>query len=427
MDMLLTTRNCLSVLAAVGMMVATAESARAATTIVVDSRYPTVCQTATKKTKTIQAAVDMAIAGKVPATILVCPGTYPEQVAITHTPDYGPVLTIKGTQTTTGPAIITAPTNGLVPNFASAAFGNVAAQFLVHGEAQVSVSYLTIDGSGAGCPGMSGADRTAGIMFANVGDPATSTWEAGTVRFMTVQNLLPTFQAECGHSDGIIAENAFIVMNDNKISDVNDIGILEFAGNAQIVRNQITNGFNGLFAGIYMTGPDGCVDSACAHPIDVSLNQITNTKEYGIALVNGTNNVTVDRNVFNPAVSTGVYLSGAHDNAVVVNTMNFPWTGITLDNGSSNNLIEGNILKSCNFACIKDKASHGGNTIDWNDFLTSANYGLWNYFPSNDDVYGTLNQGVPVAVCNATTSVEITLADVPHWELVNGQSYCAVP
>jgi hypothetical protein len=107
--------------------------------------------------------------------------------------------------------------------------------------------------------------------------------------------------------------------------------------------------------------------------------------------------------------------------------VNFPWTGIALDNGSSGNLVEGNILKSCNFACIKDKASHGGNTIDWNDFLTSANYGLWNYFPSDDDVFSTLNVGVPVEVCNATDVVEITLADVPHWELVNGKSYCAVP
>jgi len=403
------------------------QSAAAAITIVVDRNYPTTCQAASKKTQTIQAAVNMAIAAKQPATILVCPGTYPEQVTITHTPDYGPIITLKPTSTTAGPVTIAAPSTGLVPNYTSAAYGRVAAQFLVYGYAQVTVTNIVIDGSGALCPGTQGADRSAGIMFSNVGDPATSNWEAGTVRFMTVQNLLPTFAAACGPSDGILAENSFITMNDNKIHDVNDIGILEYAGNAQIDRNEITNTLgNGLFAGIYLTGPDGCQDGACAHPVDVSLNNISQTKVYGIALVNGTNNVYVGVNQFSPTVSTGVYLSAAHNNIVNKNTINFPWGGIELDNGSANNLIEYNTINWCNFACILDKASHGGNTLESNKFLSSANYGLWTYFPADDAVYSTFNQGIPVAVCNATDPSAIPLSDVPAWEAINGRSYCAV-
>src|SRR5262249_11540166 len=179
----------------------------------------------------------------------------------------------------------------------------------------------------------------------------------------------------------------FIVMNDNKIHDVNDTGIREYAGNAQIDRNEITNTLgNGLFAGISATGPDGCQDGACAHPVDISLNKISQTLAYGIALTNGTNNVYVGQNTFNPTVSTGIYLSNAHDNSVVKNTINFPWGGIELDNGSANNLLDHNTITWCDFACILDKASHGGNTIESNSFQSSVNYGLWTYFPANDAV-----------------------------------------
>jgi len=65
---------------------------------------------------TIQAAVDASVASGVPAVILVCPGTYREQVEIVPSPDYAPVITLKGSA---AGAVIAPPAGGLVANYHS--------------------------------------------------------------------------------------------------------------------------------------------------------------------------------------------------------------------------------------------------------------------------------------------------------------------
>jgi parallel beta-helix repeat protein len=103
---------------------------------------------------TIQAAVDAAPPG---STIQVCPGIYPEQVAIDKQ------LVLKGISSgTAGAAVITPPATGLVPNFTGGMYTTVAAQLLVHDTTGVSISNLTIDGAGAACPAPSG---WAGIAY----------------------------------------------------------------------------------------------------------------------------------------------------------------------------------------------------------------------------------------------------------------------
>src|SRR5438128_612116 len=73
---------------------------------------------------TIQAAVDAISAG---GTIMICPGTYPEQVVVPK------ALTIKGIQSgTSGAAVIVAPVGGVVGNAFSLISGlPIGAQLLV--------------------------------------------------------------------------------------------------------------------------------------------------------------------------------------------------------------------------------------------------------------------------------------------------------
>src|SRR6266478_9086527 len=111
--------------------------------------------------QTIQAAVNAAPAW---STVLVCPGSYPEQVVISQ-----PLILRGVLNGTAGAAIITVPAGGLSLNAPSLAFGGVvAAQLLVQNTAGVRVDHLIVDGSGSTCP--AGANRTIGIEFYNVGD-----------------------------------------------------------------------------------------------------------------------------------------------------------------------------------------------------------------------------------------------------------------
>src|SRR5260370_1935876 len=110
---------------------------------------------------TIQWAVSSVPAG---SNVNVCPGTYPEQVVITQP------ITLTGVTDGTGDAaVITVPSGGLVANGTHSSLGPVAVQLLVENTVLVTVSNLTIDGSGAGC--VPGAARGFGMEFYFVGTP----------------------------------------------------------------------------------------------------------------------------------------------------------------------------------------------------------------------------------------------------------------
>src|SRR5882762_9925600 len=101
------------------------------------------CRSGIVTFSTIQSAVNASPAG---ATVLICPGTYPEQVVINK------ALTLRGVQSgTLGAAVIVAPPGGIVQNTTSLATGNpIAAQILVAGTTDVSIRNLTVDGSNNG-------------------------------------------------------------------------------------------------------------------------------------------------------------------------------------------------------------------------------------------------------------------------------------
>ena len=141
-----------SLLAVVCLAVAFAGQSAHASTVAVGN-----CKSNVPQFSTISAAVTAVPTG---GTVDVCPGTYPEQVLITKN------LTLLGIASgTSDAAVVVPPAAGLVSN-GSDIFGNpVAAQIFVQG-ANVTVSHLTVDGTGnnlAGC----GAPTLEGIYFQN--------------------------------------------------------------------------------------------------------------------------------------------------------------------------------------------------------------------------------------------------------------------
>ena len=125
---------------------------------------PATCQPGGAHYSTIQAAVN-AVQLLSGSTVLVCAGTYPEQVVITST------LILKGPTDGSGPAVITVPAGGLLPNAVSPRFGPVAAQVLVANASTVKVLDIAVNGAGGTCP-TPGANQTVGIQYLNVGLPA---------------------------------------------------------------------------------------------------------------------------------------------------------------------------------------------------------------------------------------------------------------
>ena len=202
-----------------------------------------------------------------------------------------------------------------------------------------------------------------------------------------------------------------IQINDNVIHDVNYGGILEYGGNAQMLRNTISH----TYTAIRSTG---------GHPIDVSLNVISESY-YGIVLEYGANGVQVDKNTFNPSVSTAIYLLGAFGNFVRTNTINNPWVGIAVEGiypdwPTSDNLVEGNKVNNCGFACLSDAVSWvGRNRFDSNTITNSASYGVWLHYVADflengtapgppelpyldwDSIYSNPMTNVPIKVCHA--------------------------
>jgi hypothetical protein len=116
--------------------------------------------------------ISVAVSGVPPgSTVLVCPGTYPEQVTIAQP------LTLKGISSgNSGQAVITVPGSGLA--VVTDGFGNSIAP-LVHVTAgPVNISDITVDGTGSN---VTFPPWLAGILY----DSGSS----GTVNEITARNL----------------------------------------------------------------------------------------------------------------------------------------------------------------------------------------------------------------------------------------------
>lgn len=143
------------------------------------------CQPALPHFSTIQAAINASAQG---GTVLVCPGTYPEQIQIFHP------LTLKGVDNSgSNMALITMPPGG------------VGAQIYVQAT-NVNLSDITVDGTGNGAT-VCGQGPT-GIYY----------WlSSGTINHVAIRNEFPTTGpiADCNTGDGI-----FVGTNNTGASNV---------------------------------------------------------------------------------------------------------------------------------------------------------------------------------------------------------------
>jgi hypothetical protein len=163
--------------------------------------------------------ISAAVAVPSLTTIDVCPGTYAEQVNITHN------LKLTGiVDGTSDAAVVIPPSGGLVQNGVDI-FGNpVAAQIFVastSGSPSVTVSHLTVDGTGnniAGCA----APTLEGIYFQNT---------AGTITDNTVRNQYQTDFTDYGGCQNGLAINVesltalAVTVSDNSVRSYQKNGI----------------------------------------------------------------------------------------------------------------------------------------------------------------------------------------------------------
>jgi hypothetical protein len=342
---------------------------------------------------TIQAAVNAAASGYI---INICPGTYPEQVAITKS------LTLQGLQPTTagiaGATVIVAPASGMIQNATdpSAASLNpkIAAQIFVQGAVTVNLANLIVDGSNNKLSGCA-APTLVGVYFQNA---------AGSVKRVWVRNeTLDSRDSGCESGLGIYLEagsastggtGPAVTVNTSTVTNYQKNGItangygngsagpvITFSNN-EVVGLGPTNGAvqNGIQIGYGATGKltENLVFDDISQP-DTSGDP--DAAATGI-LVLASSNVTVNNNdvgstQFGIAVRSDPIFGNADTNAVTVNiiasTLIFDGVNVC----SNDNTVQFNDIYSSTEAGIKvdnsctegpgGGASGNGNTVNNNN------------------------------------------------------------
>ena len=342
---------------------------------------PSTCQPSLVHFSTIQAAVN---AVPFNTTILVCPGNYPEQVVITQP------LTLQGVTDGTGnAAVINVPATGLVVNAPSNVWGPSTAQLLVEYTVGVTVSDITVDGTGSGC--VSGAGRTMGIEFYNVGIPVDGT-AAGKIQNVVVRNQIDGCGSLSGEGgEGIVSDNSYITIASNEVHDIGRSGIFTNVGATNINSNNLQNVQNGIVT-----------NNSTAQTV-ISLNTVANLKSLegytSIGLWVGGGSATLSRNTVatSSTFSYGIYSGGSGAGTMVslnkVSAVNY---GLILD-VCSGTIAQGNTVTNTYNTALYDDFSGGGNIMNKNTVNESP-----------DGVF-SFSVGGDILVPNALNNVAITL------------------
>ncbi len=360
------------------------------------------CKNGFHQFSTIQAAVTAASEG---ATILVCPGIYPEQVAI----DKSVTLTGLSLPTASG-ATIRAPSGGIVANSNSLATGEpIAAQVLVQNAKDVDISNLTVDGSDNRILGCS--PTFVGIIYQNasgtISDAAVLN-QALSGGLTGCQSGLAIFaQSGGGGSSNLRVHHSTVDAYQKNGITGNESGTsVTFEENTVTGQGPTTGAAeNGIRVGFGATGqvirnvviddvwaPATVEGNAAASGIlvfassDVSVhnNRIGNT-QFGIALVSDQSagsaqgNSVAANKIFANHVFDGI--EGCSDNnRIHDNTINrSDESGIHLDSGCINpdssstgkgNKVKDNVVNSaCSGILVGTLTSIAANSITDNDFF----------------------------------------------------------
>ena len=250
------------------------------------------------------ATISGAVSGVPPgSTVLVCPGTYPEQVTIAQP------LTLKGiTSGNAGQAVITVPDSGLAVVPSSFGGNTIAPQ--VHVTAgPVNISDITVDGTGSN---VTYPPWLVGIFY----DSGSS----GTVNEVTARNLSTS---GLGAGVGIWAENATstnesVTIQNSSFHDIDNAAVVTVgstliatakgntmhAGGYQV---QWTSG--GSITANVINGSGGFDGITVIGPVTVSGNTLAN-QVHGIQADNG---VTATSNKISNMSGAGILDYGGGD------------------------------------------------------------------------------------------------------------------
>lgn len=296
---------------------------------------PASCLTALPHYPTIQSAVS-----SVPpfATVIVCPGTYPEQVVISQP------TTLQGL--VAGAEIITVPASGLVGNTTSSYYGTLAAQLLATNTSGVTVKDIIVDGTGSKCA--SGVTYVAGIVFYKIGVPADVN-SGGTIQNMVVRNVYPS---NC-YGEGIWSDISYITIVGNDVHDLNNSGVYAAVGNNSIVSNNIAH----LGFATYLDSASGTT---------ISGNTSFGTY-YGSVLLNGSSISLTKNSMVNS--SYAIYVYAVSNGTITQNKISGSYQGMLMY-GVKSTTVQGNIINNSGGPAIYvDDFGPGGNTIKGNTIL----------------------------------------------------------
>lgn len=322
------------------------------------------CKPHFKSFSTISDAVSGVSAG---STILVCPGTYAEQVTITQ-----PLSLVGVTAGTANQVVITVPSGGLVPNTVSMFGESVAAQIGVVSTVPVTVNItnLAVDGTGGdmGC-----LSWLAGIFYGSM--------SSGTVNRVRASGQVDT---TCGV--GIWAENSdtanqTVRIRNSSVYNADSAGIFAGSGTTPTLSVSLDN--NVVSASSAVADID--VDSVNG---TVSNGNISNAS-FGVFDISSGVSVTGNTII---ASTTGIYLGngGTASN----NQVSSGSEGILL--GASGATINGNTIVSNTTAGVElgcFTASLSGNTINdapvgLDSVPASASLGGNNFFNTTTTITG---------------------------------------
>ena len=341
------------------------------------------CRPSLQSFSTIQAAVNAAPSG---GTILVCPGTYGEQVVIQKN------LTLKGvSDSTSNAAVIVAPAGGMAANATSLASGNpIATQILVESPATaVTITNLALDGSNNGINNCTPV--LMGILYQNA---------SGTVQHTSVKNQVlassPVDMRGCQSGMGIFVQSggsgtSNVTLSNNYVQNYQKNGITAdengttatISGNTVIgqgpttgaAENSIQIGF-GAAGAIQnnVTGNDVWMPDVFGDTADAAAGILVYASQ-SIAITGN----TVNNTQFGIGIATDPSSPSADSNTVTgnkVSTTNL-YDGIELC--SNTNLVQGNSISGSDEAGVhiddSCTGSASGNKVT-NNTINSACAGL---------------------------------------------------
>lgn len=286
---------------------------------------------------------------------MICPGNYPEQVVISSP------LVLKGIANgNASAAVITVPAGGLVENAISSLFSSMKVQLLIQNTKDVSVSNLTVDGSGTGtfC-----SDTMAGIEIYQAGQIG----HANTITNMVARN---------GCGIGILSDTSFADIESNDIHGTGGENLYTYAGTNKIGSNTFTGTI--VVQGIDSFQATGSVASGNTIPEGMMLLDIggvtvaQNTVQSEIFLNESSNN-TVTNNTAILSGGPGIELlsdclgcSGTMNNTITENKVSGGATGVQWFN-SGQNVIQNNTFTNVQSGVvIDDEPGAGGNIVKSN-------------------------------------------------------------